>query len=84
MTNRPRVLDLMRADPGLTGEELRERLPEPNGTVSSYRPESIRADRRAQELLAGDGDFPQRRFPVAIIDRNIADDSAVVVRKRRA
>ena len=84
MTNRQRVLDLMRADPGLTGEELRERLPGPNGTVSPYRSESIRAERQAQGLIPGNGDFPHRRFPAAIIDRNIADGSAVVVRKRRA
>ena len=84
MTKRQRVLGLMRADPGLTSEELRLRLLGPNGTVSPYRPDPIRADPPAQGLIVGNDDSPRRRFPVSIIDRNMTDGSVVVVREWRA
>lgn len=42
------------------------------------------AEPRAPGLIVGKRDFPERRFRVAIIDRNMTDGSADVVREWRA
>ena len=67
MTKRRRILELLRLEPGLTSEELRQRLYGPNGTISPYRPDAVLADLRDKQIILGDGAVPQRFFPVALV-----------------
>ena len=65
MTRRQRILEVLRLEPGKTSEELRQSLYGPHGTVSPYRPDAILAELCEKGIIAGNGDYPERFFPVA-------------------
>ena len=67
MTRRERVLHLLRLEPGQTSEELRRRLRNPHGAMTRSRPDAPLAQLRDQGLIVGNGDFPQRHYPVAVV-----------------
>ena len=73
MTKRERVLHLLRLEPGQTSDELRRRLHGPRGDMARYRPDALLAQLRSQGLVVGNGDFPQRHYPVAVVQ---GDDGA--------
>ena len=73
MTKREQVLHLLRLEPGQTSEELRQRLRNRDGAMARYRPEAQLAHLRNQGLIVGNGDFPERHYPVAVVQ---GDDGA--------
>ena len=67
LTTHERVLHLLRLEPAQTSEELRRRLRNPHGAVARYRPDALLAELCNQGLIVGNGDCPQRHFPVAVV-----------------
>ena len=70
MTKCERVLDLLRLKPGQTSEELRQRLRNPHGAMARNRPDALLAQLRKQGLITGNGDYPHRHYPIAVVQGN--------------
>ena len=70
MAERKRTLERLQLEPGLTSEELRQRLCGPNGTISPDRPDAVLADLRDKQIVHGNGAVPQRFFPLAPVHPN--------------
>ncbi len=62
---RQRILEVLRLEPGQTREELRQSLYGAHGTVSLYQADAILAELREKGIIAGNGDYPERYYPVA-------------------
>lgn len=64
------MFDVLRLEPGQTSDELRKRQRNPNGAMARTRPYALLADLRNQGLIVGNGDVPQRHYPVAVVQGN--------------
>lgn len=69
MTRRDTVLKIIRAEPGLTRDEIRQRMPTDDGSMSPYRPDELCNELLARGMIKQDTgpDGTWNHFPVAYV-----------------